>query len=108
MINLEVMMKGTEKQIAWAEDIRQQALANCDTAEYAIKTVKMTDKSDAIYQDVINQTRGFINSIGEAKNFIDNRDDLRKIFDIIGRQAERRGALRSLLIGWNRNNKQIR
>ena len=72
-------MKGTEKQIAWAEDIKAEVIANCDCiirnsmadgAEFSINYVDTITAGElkAFVEDAFSK-------VDSAKTIIDNRSN---------------------------------
>lgn len=66
----EKAMNGTEKQVKWAEDIRQEAI---EWAERNIQILKEDGLPEDYAQDIQGKATALINGRKEAKYWIENR-----------------------------------
>ena len=72
------MLKGTEKQINWANDIKSKLLTNLNQMLEATKTLDH-EKAKIKSVEKINNAMNQINSIEEAKLFIEKYSELTKL-----------------------------
>ena len=75
-----IELKGTEKQVKWANDIRQKLLNDLETCEKSLETYKW-NKEKA--EKLLKESRENLESIDSSKYFIDNHREYRK-FDTFG------------------------
>lgn len=69
-------MTGTEKQIKWAEDIKNQAIEMLDNMEYGVQTIATTELQRTEVAKAVNMLKQHINSLQNTKKIIDSRDKM--------------------------------
>ena len=67
-------MQGSEKQIAWAEDIMAKVKHWVTRMESGLDSDNVSDDERAIVQGVIDKVKSDILTMTDAKAIIDNRD----------------------------------
>jgi len=67
-------MNGTEKQIAWAEDIMAKVSHWVNRTELGITSDDINDDERAVVQSIVDKVKSDILTMADAKAIIDNRD----------------------------------
>ncbi len=66
-------MKGTEKQIKWAEDIKAEAIRNCKAHIASNEAIGMFEQETELYRIMIEAMEGIFAKVDDAAVIIDKR-----------------------------------
>lgn len=67
-------MQGTEKQIKWAEDIKAEAIRNCNARIAASEAVGMDQLENELYRIMIDAIEAIFDKVDDAAKIINKRE----------------------------------